>query len=70
MEALGEIGIWLKAHSGGVEFVAYDANRGVVSVRLLGACEGCPLADLTLKNGIESFLMDKIPEIKSVIAVQ
>ena len=39
---------------------------GVVYVQLLGACIGCGLADVTVKMGIESILMDEIPEVSEV----
>jgi len=54
---------------GDVEFVNYDENSGVVSVRLKGACRGCPMSTLTLQMGIEKVLKDRIPEVKSVVSV-
>jgi Fe-S cluster biogenesis protein NfuA len=41
----------------------------VVTVRLKGACGGCPMATMTLKNGIERVLKEEIPEVKQVVAV-
>lgn len=58
----------LVADGGNVELV--DVNDGVVTVRLLGACAGCPMSSMTLKNGIEQILRREIPEIKAVIAAQ
>jgi Fe-S cluster biogenesis protein NfuA len=58
----------LQADGGDVELVDVDAE-GVVSVRLAGACRGCPGATMTLKMGIERILRDQIPEVKSVQAV-
>lgn len=43
--------------------------EGVVKVRLLGACGGCPMSQLTLSAGIERYLKEEIPEIKRVEAV-
>jgi NFU1 iron-sulfur cluster scaffold homolog, mitochondrial len=57
----------IMAHSGNVELVDVDMKTGIVSVRLQGACVGCPLADLTLKDGIEETLMMTVPEVKGVI---
>jgi Fe-S cluster biogenesis protein NfuA len=54
----------LQADGGDVELV--DVKDGVVKVRLQGACVGCPMSQMTLKNGIEKFLKKEIPEIKSV----
>jgi Fe-S cluster biogenesis protein NfuA len=45
------------------------SDEGVVSVRLAGACRGCPGAVMTLKMGIERILKQHIPEVKSVEAV-
>ena len=55
----------LQADGGDVEFVAIDG--GVVQVRLKGACAGCPMSQMTLKNGIEKFLKREVP---GVIAVE
>ncbi len=54
----------LKADGGDVELV--DIVDGVVKVRLQGACAGCPMSQITLKNGIERILKQEIPEVKSV----
>ena len=54
----------LQADGGDVDFV--DIEDGVVKVRLKGACSGCPMSQMTLKNGIEKLLKKEIPEIKSV----
>jgi len=58
----------LVADGGNVELV--DVNEGVVTVRLVGACAGCPMSTMTLKNGIEQILRREIPEIKAVLAAE
>ena len=58
----------LQADGGDVELVSVN-DEGVVSVRLVGACRGCPMSTMTLKMGIERALREQIPEIKSVEAV-
>jgi len=63
-EALNKIRPMLQADGGNVELV--DVEDGVVKVRLQGACAGCPMSQMTLKNGIEKILKKEIPEIKSV----
>ncbi|MBI5590426.1 MAG: NifU family protein [Deltaproteobacteria bacterium] len=55
----------LQADGGDVELV--DCVEGVVSVRLKGACAGCPMSQMTLRNGIERALKNEIPEVKSVV---
>jgi len=52
---------------GNVELV--DATDGIVKVKLTGACGGCPMASMTLKNGVERVLKERVPEIKEVVAV-
>ncbi len=66
-ETLGKIRPMLQADGGDVELV--DVEAGVVKVRLTGACQGCPMASITLKNGIEKVLKREIPEVKEVISV-
>ena len=63
-EALDKIRPMLQADGGDVELV--DVEDGVVKVRLQGACAGCPMSQMTLKNGIEKLLKKEIPEVKSV----
>lgn len=58
----------LQFDGGDVELVDVD-DQGVVKVRLMGACSGCPMASMTLKNGIEKALKESIPEVKEVISV-
>lgn len=49
---------------GNIEFIKYEDN--IVYVKLIGACDGCPMLDITLKDGIEDLLINEIPEIKEV----
>ena len=57
----------LQRDGGDVELVSVDGN--VVKVRLQGACKGCPMSQMTLKNGIERFVKQEIPEVDRVEAV-
>ena len=65
--ALEEIRPALQADGGDVELV--DVTEGVVKVRLKGACSGCPMSTMTLQQGIERILKERLPEVKEVIAV-
>jgi len=65
--ALKEIRPSLQADGGDVELV--DVENGIVKVRLTGACAGCPMSQMTLKQGIESYIKKAIPEVFSVEAV-
>jgi Fe-S cluster biogenesis protein NfuA len=62
--ALDRIRPMLQADGGDVELV--DVVDGIVKVRLQGACKGCPMSQMTLRNGIERVLKQQIPEIKAV----
>ncbi|HIC92420.1 MAG TPA: NifU family protein [Syntrophaceae bacterium] len=57
----------LQRDGGDVELV--DIVDGVVRVRLKGACGACPMSTMTLKQGIERYLKQQIPEITSVEAI-
>ena len=63
-EALNKIRPMLQADGGDVELI--DVKEGVVTVRLTGACGGCPFSSMTLKMGIERMLKEEIPEIERV----
>jgi len=65
--ALAQIRPALQADGGDVELV--DVNEGVVKLKLKGACAGCPMATMTLRNGIERILKEQVPEVKEVVAV-
>ena len=65
--ALDQIRPALVADGGDVQLV--DINEGVVKLRLRGACSGCPMATMTLKQGIERVLKEQVPEVKEVIAI-
>ncbi len=54
----------LKADGGDVELV--DVVDGIVKVRLQGACKGCPMSQMTLRNVIERVIKKEIPEVKAV----
>ncbi|HID29103.1 MAG TPA: NifU family protein, partial [Desulfobacterales bacterium] len=51
----------LQADGGDVQLVSVD--DGVVKVRLQGACKGCPMSQMTLKNGIEKYVKQEVPEV-------
>ncbi|WZL80678.1 NifU family protein [Vallitaleaceae bacterium 9-2] len=67
--ALEDVRPALQRDGGDVEFVSVD-NTGIVSLRLLGACGGCPMSTMTLKNFIETVLIEQVPGVNGVIQVQ
>ncbi len=60
----------LQADGGDIELVNVDEASGKVSVRLQGACSGCPSAAMTLKMGVERRLKERVPAVKEVISVK
>lgn len=66
-KALEKIRPSLRADGGDVELVGVE--EGIVSVKLVGACGGCPMSQMTLKGGIERLLKEEIPEVKEVVSV-
>jgi Fe-S cluster biogenesis protein NfuA len=66
--ALAEIKPQIQADGGDIDLVAVE--NGTVKVRLRGACVGCPMSALTLKQGVERLIKAKVPEIQGVEAVQ
>lgn len=69
IKALDGIRPYLQADGGDVELVGIDETGGVVQVRLVGACGGCPMSQMTLRSGIEAALKEEVPEIQEVVAV-
>lgn len=67
-KAIEELRPHLQADGGDVEFLDVTED-GVVKVRLLGACVGCPMRQMTLTHGITRFIKNKVPEVKEVQAV-
>jgi len=66
--ALAQVRPLLQRDGGDVELVEVT-DEGIVKVRLQGACQGCPMAHMTLQMGIERVLKEMVPDIKSVEAV-
>jgi len=64
---LDEIRLNLMADGGDVQLI--DVSNGIVKVSLTGACGGCPMANMTLRHGIERALKEKVSDVKEVIAV-
>lgn len=62
--ALNKIRPMLQKDGGDVELVGVEGKT--VKVKLQGACAGCPMSQMTLKNGIEKMLKKEIPEIEAV----
>lgn len=66
--AIAKIRPMLQADGGDVELISVS-DDGIVQVRLQGACSGCPMSQMTLKNGIERVIKEEVPGVKSVESV-
>jgi len=66
-QVLNKVRPSLMADGGDVELI--DVKDGIVKVRLRGACAGCPMSQMTLKQGIERILKQEIPEVTQVVSV-
>jgi Fe-S cluster biogenesis protein NfuA len=66
--ALDEIRPQIQLDGGDVELVAVE--KQTVKVRLIGHCAGCPMSAMTLKNGVEALIKERVPEIQKVEAVK
>ena len=57
---------YIKRDGGDVEFVGFDEDNGVVTVKMLGACVGCAAVDQTVFYGIQSLLMEEVAGVNEV----
>lgn len=67
-KAIADVRPSLQADGGDVKLVEVSED-GVVKVKLTGACGGCPMAQLTLKQGIERHVKKAVPEVSTVESV-
>jgi Fe-S cluster biogenesis protein NfuA len=65
---LDEIRPSLNVDGGDIQLINVKEG-GVVEVKLTGACQGCPMAVMTLKMGVERLLKERLPEVTEVVAV-
>lgn len=67
--ALDKVRPYLQNDGGDVELVDVS-ERGILTVRLTGACKGCPMSQMTLRNTVERFVLKVVPEVKAVEAAE
>jgi len=65
---IDQIRVSLSSHGGDIALVDVTEG-GTVKVELQGACKGCPMATMTIRNGVEARLKQELPEVKEVVAV-
>lgn len=68
IEVIDKLRPFLVSDGGDIEFIKYEDN--IVYIKLLGACAGCELIDLTLKDGVEGAIKAEVPSVKEVINVK
>lgn len=59
----------IQLDGGDMEFVSYNDKEKIVYVELKGACVGCPMSSITLKQGIEYMVQQEVPEVKEVVNI-
>ena len=66
-EIIDKLRPFLINDGGNIEFIKYEDN--FVYIKMMGACANCQMLDITLKDGIESAIINEVPEVKGVINV-
>lgn len=68
--AIVEIRHYLQQDGGDLEFVRYELETRTCEIRMIGSCDHCALAPLTLRAGVEKALIYRVPEIRRVERVK
>lgn len=66
-KVINKIKPMLERDGGSIELVDVDEKKGIVKVKLVGACGACPFSMMTLKNLVEKTIKEEVPEVKEVI---
>jgi len=69
IKALSEIRPYLMEDGGDVELVRFEEDTRIVEIRLLGNCKTCPMSGMTLRGGIERYILSNVPDIKRIEAI-
>ena len=67
-QALARIRPFLQRDGGDIKLIDVT-DDGIVKVQLTGACQGCPMSQMTLKQGVERALMKEVPGVKEVQSI-
>ena len=68
LEALDAIRPALQSDGGDIRVLNLDEESGVLDVELMGACGSCPMSTMTLKQGVERILKDRVEGLNEVRA--
>lgn len=69
-EVIDSIKFYINQDGGDLEYVDYDSKTGQVTVKILGACVGCSLIDMTYKDGLENILKNEVKGVNSVKLIE
>ena len=67
IDAINAIRPALQNDGGDIEFINYDAESKNAHVKLVGACAGCPMSQLTLTNGVQRYIRETVDQEITVI---
>lgn len=67
-QALAKIRPFLQRDGGDIMLIDVT-DDGIVKVQLTGACQGCPMSQMTLKQGVERALIKEVPGVKEVQSI-
>lgn len=68
LKVIDELRPFLMNDGGNIEYVKIENN--ILYITLQGACANCPMQEITLKEGIEKIIIDRVPEIKEVKIIE
>ncbi|MBW3583880.1 MAG: NifU family protein [Euryarchaeota archaeon] len=68
-EVIEEIRPYINMDGGDIELLGVDTDTGIVTVRLMGACDSCSMTMITLKAGLETRLKQVVPGVTEVVQV-
>lgn len=69
-QAIEELRPYLQEDRGDMEFVRFEPETRTVEIRMLGRCTTCPMCLMTLRAGIERYLISKVPEVRRIEKVR
>ncbi len=69
-EVVESIRFYVNQDGGDLEFIDFNPETGEVTIKILGACVGCALIDMTYKDGLETILKNEVEGVTSVIITE
>jgi Fe-S cluster biogenesis protein NfuA len=65
-DAIVDVQAYARSHGGEIQLIGVS-EEGDVTIKLAGACKGCPMSGLTLKHGIELQLRQLVPGVRKIV---